>query len=220
MSPMAHPTSAPPTPTTTHHRDTSHEPLNRLVGEHLDRLLMHYARHDNPFTVCELRDQLLKEPELEQACPKTLRLRVRDRVRTLNHQGLAHQVGTQGKRRPVFKLDLGDTDADEATHEPAKIPLPSAAESSEDYSEAPLPSDDSAIRFLDYLNRERQRLRMDMQAALGEASHYHQILSQFPEQQARIEPLHHAAQERGGELKGALDAVITLYRSVSQEVDQ
>ncbi|GHA88438.1 hypothetical protein [Modicisalibacter luteus] len=217
MSPMAHPTSETSILSTTRHRDTGHEPLNRLVGEHLDRLLMHYARHDDAFTVCELRDQLLKEPELEQACPETLRLRVRDRVRTLNHQGLAHQVGTQGKRRPVFKLDLGDADADVATTEPAEIPLPSSAESSED-AEAPPLSDASATRFLDYLNRERQRLRMDMQAALGEARHYHQILSQFPEQQARIEPLHHAALERGGELKGALDAVITLYRSVSQEV--
>ncbi|MFD2437654.1 hypothetical protein [Modicisalibacter luteus] len=136
MSPMAHPTSETSILSTTRHRDTGHEPLNRLVGEHLDRLLMHYARHDDAFTVCELRDQLLKEPELEQACPETLRLRVRDRVRTLNHQGLAHQVGTQGKRRPVFKLDLGDADADVATTEPAEIPLPSSAESSED-AEAP-----------------------------------------------------------------------------------
>lgn len=192
--------------------------LNRLTEDHLDRLLMQYARRGDVFTICEIRDQLLKEPELSQICPKALRFRVRDRVNLLLRQDLATEVGVQGKRRRVFKLDFDETGVDDSS-EATETPFPSSITAD---SEAPgtFPaSDEPPTPFLDYLNSERQRLKMDMQAALGEARHYQQILSQFPEQKTRIEPLHQAALERGGELKGALDAVIALYRSVSQEVD-
>ena len=71
--------------------------------------------------------------------------------------------------------------------------------------------------FAEFLSHECHRLKLDMQAALGEASHYAHILSQYPDQQALIQPLHEAACQRGSEAKGALDAVINLRKQLGEE---
>ncbi|MEQ6888246.1 hypothetical protein ABE957_06105 [Halomonas sp. CS7] len=71
--------------------------------------------------------------------------------------------------------------------------------------------------FAEFLAHECHRLKLDMQAAVGEASYYAHILSRHPEQQTLIQPLHEAACQPGSEDKGALDAVVTLHKQLGEE---
>ena len=65
-----------------------------------------------------------------------------------------------------------------------------------------------------YLEEERTRLRSDMQVILAEADHYDHLLKRFPDEYARITPLLEEALDRGGELKGQLDANIRLRNTL------
>lgn len=185
--------------------DPEENAFNRMVSENLDPLLVRYAKANERFTVCEVRDRLLKVPDLEQACPKALRFRVRDRIKTLKQQGLVHQVGHQGKRRPVYQLSL----AESATAADTTAIETGAADTDT--------NTDTSAAFADYLERECHRLKLDMQAALGEATHYDHILTHYPERRPLIKPLHEAACQRGSEVKGALDAVVKLRQSLAEE---
>lgn len=202
-------------------QDASHPHGLGLINEHLDKLITEYATQAEHFTVCEWRDRLLKVPELANSCPRTLRFRVRDRVKALEKQGLVHQVGFQGRRRPVFMLDQAAVPVARAhgsTDSRSGDASPTNALSSPNFHDTPS-TREASPSFVDFLDQECHRLKLDMQAALGEASHYSHILSRYPEQRALIEPLHQAACQRGSEAKGALDAVLTLRKRIDMEDD-
>jgi len=196
------PPSVPQAPQTQHAIS-----IGTRISVQLDRLIADYAASGERFTVCEWRDRLIKRPELAHFCPKSLRYRIRDRIKALKQQGLAHQVDFQGKRRPVFVL------------EPAACPNDHVPASGDPETQASVDAAHpaSALPFAEFLNQECHRLKLDMQAALGEASHYAYILQQYPDQRAVIEPLHQAACQRGSEAKGALDAVVTLRQQIGEE---
>lgn len=215
-----------PSPSTDTALTQSEDGFNRIVGEHLDRLLLRYASAGERFTICELRDQLLREPELEQASPERVRVCVRNRINSLKNQGLASQVGRQGSRRPIFILDLRLT-----TPPSHKDDTPSSMAGDADQADGVLRPEDSpeapaatppgneATPLAEFLDRERHRLKLDMQVALGEAAHYTYILKRYPDCRAVIEPLHQAACQRGSEVKGALDAVVKLRQSLGKGDD-
>lgn len=191
----------------------------QYITHEITALIADYARTAQRFTVVELRDQLLKVPGLEDADPVQLRYRVRDRLLTLEKHAQVQQVAVQGKRRPVYVIapTAVETLAAQATRRPA----PPASRTSEPAAPCELsetsPDSDETAAFVQFLKAERHRLKLDMQAAFGEASHYGRILEQFPEQRTRVEPLHERALHRGGELKGALDAVMTLHQSLRDQ---
>ena len=206
---------APHTPASVPSRHT----FSGIIADHLTALLAHCAQSGEPVTACELRDQLLKCPDLESADSKVLYLRARDRLRSLKRQGLAERAGTQGKHRPVYKItdlpaELVSTPRALAT---SPLPHPNSDHPGSDDTHSPATEKTGcAGDFAAYLQRERHRLKLDMQAALGEATHYGQVLESFPERRALIEPLHEAALQRGGELKGQLDAVVALHNALAE----
>ncbi|SEK38467.1 hypothetical protein [Halomonas daqiaonensis] len=207
---------APQSPTPAPSRHT----FSGMIADRLTALLAHCAQSGEPVTACELRDQLLKYPELETADSKAIYLRARDRLRSLKRQGLAQRVGVQGKHRPVYQII--DLPADPVSSPGAPAMSASHGGDADQYITDDAPSSatsetDSVEAFADFLSRERHRLKLEMNAALGEANHYGHILQKFPERHAQIEPLHDAALRRGGELKGALDAVVTLHHSMADK---
>ncbi|MDW7749097.1 hypothetical protein [Halomonas sp.] len=207
---------APNSPTPTLSRHT----FSGMIADQLTALLTQYAKSGEPVTACELRDQLLKCPDFETADSNLLYLRARDRLRSLKHQGLAHRVGVQGKSRPVYKIT--DMPAEAISRPRAIAASPRRCNESDhnvsDHThKAASETTGTTGDFATYLQRERHRLKLDMQAALGEATHYRQVLEAFPERRALIEPLHEAALQRGGELKGKLDAVVAIDNALNQK---
>ncbi|AMD01542.1 hypothetical protein [Halomonas chromatireducens] len=195
-----------PAPSITPESGTTSQPdasVNCMVTEALDQQLLHYSRHNQPFTISEIRDHLLKLPELASMNHVKLRYRVRDRLNTLERDGLAERVGLLGKRRVIYQVALEDTD-DESECSPVS---PSSTHSSSESSDA----------LADYLSNERDRLRAEMQTALGEAEHYRSLLNHFPAERGRIAPLLETAIERGSRLKGQWDANTTVRSMLNSE---
>lgn len=164
-------------------------PASQLVAEALDNKLLQYARADQPFTITEVRDYLLQLPELAGISSNNLRYRVRDRLNTLERSELAERAGMLGKRRILYRLTLENPEAE-------AIGLPEVAASSSAVSDG----------MAEYIAGERDRLRSEMQVALGEAEHYRAMLEQFPAEREQIAPLLDTAIERGSRLKGQWDA--------------
>ncbi|MDL0433899.1 hypothetical protein QPM17_22410 [Marinobacter sp. TBZ242] len=178
---------------------------NRMVAEALNQQLLHYSRQNQPFTISEIRDHLLKLPELASLNSVNLRYRVRDRLNTLERDGLAERVGLLGKRRVIYRVALEGPDNDPA-NSPATPYPPSSPSSSA-----------SSDTLSGFLTKERERLRTEMQSALGEAEHYRSLLTHFPAERGRITPLLETAIERGSRLKGQWDANTTLRSMLKSE---
>ena len=200
--------------------NSSRHTLYGMIADQLAALLEQYAQSGEPVTACELRDQLLKCPDLASASSNVLYLRVRDRLRSLKHQGLAQRIGVQGNKRPVYKII--DMPGDAVSRPRTLITSPRRYDeadqsAADDTPKAAPETTDTGGDLATYLQRERHRLKLDMQAALGEATHYGQMLTHFPEHRALIEPLHETALQRGGELKGKLDAVVALHNALADE---
>ena len=186
------------------------DPLSRMIAEALDHQLHCYAESECTFSIPEVRDQLLKLPELEHVDSNALRFRVRDRVKTLEKLALVKEVGTQGKRRRLFRMTLPMTPDGQTASESA--PPPSDITT-------PTPSDDPTS-ILDHLEQERGYLQSAMQVAISEAEHYQRLISQFPEARQNITPLLDEALERSGQLQGKWDANLKVRRSISHQVGQ
>lgn len=175
---------------------------NRMIAEALDNQLLRFAQAEESFTISEVRDQLLKKPELEHIDSVLLRYRVRDRINKLERSGLAERVGVRGKKRAIYRLKDLNAPSEAST-----------TISDTDTANAPTPS--STQELTAFLETERDQLLSEMQAALSEAEHYRFLIQQFPEAQPRISPLLETAIERGGQLKGRLDANIKLRRRLA-----
>ena len=167
----------------------SDKSLSLMIAEAMDSRLLHYARTDQTFTISDVRDHLLMRPELADLASNALRYRVRERMKTLERNGLAERVGLLGKRRVIYRLKLEEAE-EQADTSPATPPS------------SPI----SPNGIADFLADERDRLRSEMQAALGEAEHYRSLLQHFPEERGRISPLLETSIERGSRLKGQWDA--------------
>lgn len=215
-------------------------PVDRMLAEALDNLLLNYARSGTAFTIISLRDCLLQQSEFEQMNQTKLRYRVRDRLITLKNHDLIEQVGLQGKRRKVFRLKLDNVPAAQttteasATSDEARYPFttefPSTAQCSPLCSDTPRtsassPQNTSAEQPVTtgselhaHLDMERHALRTEMETVMGESEHLRQLLAQFPQASDRITPLLEAAIAQGSQLKGKLDANIKLRRILTDEV--
>ncbi|WP_197053348.1 hypothetical protein [Litchfieldella xinjiangensis] len=199
MQPTLTPPAADAQSALTYDESTPNEAINRMVAEALDHQLLTYAKTEQSFTISEARNALLRLPELEQLDPALLRYRVRDRLNVLERDGLAQRVGIQGKNRPLYRLQL------------EAIPAPQATSA----ATAPDLTTPLSPALAEYLDTERKQLRAEMQAILAEANHYEHLLKRFPDEQLRIGPLLENALERGGELKGQLDANIRLRNTLA-----
>lgn len=84
----------------------SRRQIHPLATESLNTLLADKAVSDTPFTVCELRDQLLEHANLATFGQKTLRLYVRDQINQRVQKGEIKRVGLHPhfKQRELFKV--------------------------------------------------------------------------------------------------------------------
>lgn len=214
-------------------------PVDRMIAEALDNLLLDHAHSDTTFTIITLRDLLLLQSEFKELDQKMLRYRVRDRLITLENHDLLEQVGLQGKRRKVFRLKLDNVPAapsttevsatpDDATH-PFTAELPPTARRSPPFSDTShaspdippnSPADRSATidsELHAHLGQERHILRTQMETVMGESEYLRQLLAQFPQASDHITPLLEAAIAQGSQMKGKLDANIKLRRTLTDE---
>ena len=185
------------------------DPLSRMIAEALDHQLHCYAESECTFSIPEVRDQLLKLPELEHVDSNALRFRVRDRVKTLEKLALVKEVGTQGKRRRLFRMTLPMTPDGQTASEPTPPPSDTAI---------PSPSD-GTTSILDHLEQERGYLQSAMQVAISEAEHYQSLIAKFPDDRRLITPLLEETLERSGQLQGQWEANLKVRRCVSHQVD-
>ncbi|WP_445004412.1 hypothetical protein [Halomonas mongoliensis] len=182
-----------------------HDPLARMIAEALDHQLLGCAETGEPFTTYEIRDQLLKQPDLDGIDPTRLRYRVRDRLKTLGRHGLVERVGVRGKNRQLYRMQL-DTPAGPSEITP---PPPSSTQ--------PQPASEKAPTrpLLEHLEQERHYLQTAMHAAVGEAEHYQQLIVSFPDERSQIAPLLEAAIEHSGRLKGQWDANLKVRQRLA-----
>lgn len=215
------------------------DPLSRMIAEALDDLLLDYARSQASFTITGLRDLLLQQPEFKELDQKMLRYRVRDRLVTLETHDLVEQVGIQGKRRKIFRLQIDDMPACPSTTDGSSMPnaeatkpapaRPDTSGLSQSHSYSSSHSPDSASDsppdwpttagndLRAHLEQDRHTLRIQMETAMGESEHLRQLLTQFPQASDLINPLLEAAIAQGSQLKGKLDANIKLRRTLINE---
>lgn len=215
------------------------DPSDRMVAEALDNLLVDHARSRTTFTIISLRDLLLQQSGVKGFKPDMLRYRVRDRLRTLEKQGLLEQVDVLGKCRKVFRLNIDNGPADPPATEDGhagKETVPALkADDNPPASQQPSPvsdvpeaspetpsasSDQPAItdgELQSHLEWERHTLRTEMETVMGESEYYRQLLARFPRASGWITPLMEAAIAQGSRLKGQLDANIKLRRTLADE---
>ncbi len=201
MSPRVDSTTILPAP-----RPRRNNPLSRMIAEALDHQLLCCAEKDESFTISDIRDQLLKWPELEGVASDQLRFRVRDRLKTLEKKGLVVEAGFRGKNRRLFRLQLNTPEDASAAKPPPSSSSPAQAVSSAD----------SARPLLEHLEQERHSLQAAMQAAISEAEHYQHLMQSFPDARSQIDPLLQAAIEHSGRLKGQWDANLKVRQRLAE----
>lgn len=200
MSPRVDPATTLPSP-----KPRRHDPLSRMIAEALDNQLLCCAEAGESFTTYEIRDQLLKRPELEDIDSNLLRFRVRDRLKTLEKHGLVEEVGVRGKNRRLFRMQL-DTPEEPSESTPPTSPSPSSQSDSSTESTRPL---------LEHLEQERHYLQTAMHAAISEAEHYQHLITSFPDERTQIVPLLEAAIEHSGRLQGQWDANLKIRQRLT-----
>jgi len=185
----------------------SSDPLYRMIAEALDHQLLCHAEADTSFTIPEVRDQLLKFPELEGIDPTQLRYRVRDRLRTLETHQLVREIGVRGKNRPLYRMQLDGT-----AHQDAGSASSATPNDAGDASSTPPDS------LITHLEQERHRLQTAMQVAISEAEHYKRLITEFPDARRQISPLLESAIERSGRLQGQWDANVKVRQTLESMV--
>src|SRR5690554_1175973 len=200
MSPRVDPTTILPAP-----RPRRNDPLSRMIAEALDHQLLCCAEKDESFTISDIRDQLLKWPELEGVASDQLRFRVRDRLKTLEKKGLVVEAGFRGKNRRLFRLQLSTPEDASAATPPPSSSSPAQAASSAD----------SARPLLEHLEQERHYLQAAMQAAISEAEHCKHLMASFPAERSHIAPLLEAAIENSSRLQGQWNANLKIRQRLA-----
>jgi len=184
------------------------DPLSHRVSKELNHQLLCYSRANASFTIPEIRDQLLKHPDLEGVDPTQLRFRVRDRLNRLEKQGMLVEVGVRGKNRRVFRMNI------EPLSEPTETTTSPPSPSSPVHH---TPSQEDHTTLLDHLESERHHLQAAMHAAIGEAEHYRDLMEKFPGARPQIASLLEAALEQSGRLQGQWDANVNVRRALSSQ---
>lgn len=182
-----------------------HDPLARMIAEALDHQLLGCAETGESFTTYEIRDRLLKQPELDGTDPTQLRYRVRDRLKTLERHGLVERVGVRGKNRGLYRMQL-DTPVEPSE---SVSPPPSSTPPQSVPSEAP------TSPLFEHLEQERHHLRTAMHAVICEAEHYQHLIASFPDERSHIAPLLEAAIEHSSRLKGEWDANLKIRQRLA-----
>ncbi|WP_299316839.1 hypothetical protein [uncultured Halomonas sp.] len=200
MSPRVDPATILPAP-----KPRQNDPLALMIAEALDHQLLGCAETGEAFTTSDIRDRLLKQPELDGTDPTQLRYRVRDRLKTLERQDLVEHAGVRGKNRRLYRMQL-DTPAEPSESTP---PSPSSTQ--------PQPASEKAPTrpLLEHLEQERHYLQTAMHAAIGEAEHYQQLIVSFPDERSQIAPLLEVAIEHSGRLKGQWDANLKVRQRLA-----
>ena len=186
----------------------------RMIAEALDNQLLAFARTGTPFTISNVRDALLAQPEMADNDKAQLRYHVRDRINRLERMGLTTRVGVHGSNRPIYRLFLdeaNETHDASSEHEDSLDDAPAPETTSSTPSQAADCTDD----VYTFLERDRHQLNTQMQAAISEAEYYQRVLSHYPHETARITPLLEEAIQRSGTLKGQWDANLMLRRELA-----
>lgn len=206
--------SQPTTPQLPARKKRCNSAKKRMIAEALDNQLLEFARTGTPFTISNVRDALLAQPELADNGKKQLRYHVRDRINRLEKMGLATRVDVHGRNRPIYQLFLdeaNETNDASNEHEDSLDDAPAPEVTSPTPSQSANRTDD----VYTFLERDRHQLNTQMQAAISEAEYYQRVLSHYPHETARITPLLEEAIQRSGTLKGQWDANLMLRRELA-----
>lgn len=178
----------------------SRRQIHPVAAEPLSSLLAEKALSDTPFTICELRDELLEQPVLVAFDHNTLRLYVRDQINKLLKQGKVKWVGLQPgfKQRDVFQVtDAFDVEAG-------------------DIPQAP----DHEIKPLDVqLRRDSEQLRAQMEESDLQLQALQEIAEKYPDARDKIAPLFEQEKARARALGEKLKAYAKVQQKLAEAGD-
>lgn len=169
-----------------------------VVVNLIEDLLKEKAASGEEFTACGLRDTLLKHPDLSRLDPKKLYWRVRDRLYRLEEAGVALRVGTEGARRPVYRLAP-------ASHFSAHVK-----------SSASGPAENTA-GIARQLKKDGEKLQADMQRSLGRLEEYKNLVTTYPWLREQLKPLQQKEMEHAQRLNGRLQGQLKVRALLSGE---
>lgn len=174
--------------------------IDPIVSPHLQALLRQTAKRNISFTVCELRDHLLKQPALAGFDGTTLRRYVRDQINRRVRQGLVEYVGLHPKfkRRHLFQLTAAFDAHTDDTHE-------GTIHTADDVE--PL---DAKLR------RDSEQLRAQMEASDYRLQTFQEIAEKYPDALDEIAPLFEREKAQARLLGEKLKAYADVQRQLAQ----
>lgn len=167
-----------------------------VVANLIESLLEKAAASGEEVTACGLRDALLNHPDLPQMESKKLYWRVRDRLNRLAEAGAAVRVGTEGARRPIYRLKPVRSASDDA--EP---PTPELAE--------------ETAGIARQLKQDSAELRAEMQRSLGRLEEYKNLVSAHPALREQIKPLQKKEMQHAQRLSGRFQGLLKVRQLLS-----
>lgn len=178
----------------------SRRQIHPIASESLNTLLGQKAMTDTSFTVCELRDQLLEQPDLAAFDQKTLRLYVRDQINQRLKRGEVECVGLQPgfKQRELFRVaDVFNTD-DSAL----------SLESDQTSSNSEL--------LTARLRCDSEQLREQMEASDYRLQAFQEIVKKYPGARDEVVPLFEQEKAQARALGEKLKVYANVYRKLAE----
>lgn len=169
-----------------------------VVVNLIEDLLKKKAASGEEVTACGLRDTLLKHPDVLKLDSKKLYWRVRDRLYRLEDAGAALRVGTEGARRPVYRLAP-------ASHLSANVKSPASG-----------PAENTAD-IARQLQENSEELRAEMQHSLGRLEEYKNLVTAYPALRDQLTPLQQKEMEHAQRLNGRLQGQLKVRALLSGE---
>lgn len=179
----------------------SRRQIHPVAVEPLNTLLAEKAVADSPFTVCELRDQLLEQPNLAVYGQKTLRLYVRDQINQRVEKGEVERVGLQPgfKQRDLFKVMGAVRVVDERR----------CVDRAQAYRDGePLTTK---------LRRDSEQLRAQMEASHLQLQALQEIADKYPDARDKITSLFDQEKEQARALGEKLKAYAKVQQMLAEE---
>ncbi|MGV2932765.1 hypothetical protein ACE3G8_16955 [Vreelandella venusta] len=173
----------------------SRRSIHSVAAEPLNTLLAEKALHNTPFTVCELRDALLEQPDLTTIDHKMLRRYVRNQINLRVKRGEVEWVGVHPhfKQRHFYRMVKAQADA-----------LCIGSD----------PGSKSVEPLVALLSRDSEQLRERMEACDLQLQALQEIAKKYPCARDKIIPLFE--QEKGQ--ARALGEKLKAYSKVQQKL--
>lgn len=181
----------------------SRRQIHPVAADPFSTLLAQKAMEDTFFTICELRDELLKHPDLAGFDQITLRLYVRDQIHRRVKRGEVDRVGLHPrfKQRDLFRVvDVFNGEADQRCSDNAKI------------------SNDVEPLTVQ-LRRDSEQLRAQMESSHLQLQALQEIADKYPVARDKIAPVFEEEKAQARALGEKLKAYAKVQQMLAEVGD-